>query len=161
MAFLYQTGIAHPGTQIHQSVRFLSLPFFSSLKVDVLVHDLVWSRIILVDSEKTLNSGKTGSYTEGTLGKKRVNVLTSFGSITSFHVSYQLYLEVEPLIVTHTIRAVRWSKGISMLVPRGAALGMCFVAQRQMHRVSGWSNKVSPLVYRSFLCRRVWIKVHH
>lgn len=82
MAFLYQIGMAHPGRQIPQSVKFLSLTFFSSLKVDVLVHDLLWSLIILADSDKTLKSGKTGSYTEGTLGKKRVNVLTSFVSIS-------------------------------------------------------------------------------
>ena len=86
---------------------------FSSLKVDVLVTDTLWPLNLLVESEKALRSGKTDSYAEGTLRKNRINVLTSFASISQafmfasfkFHVSYQLRWEVE-FTVTLTTRVV-------------------------------------------------------
>lgn len=64
------------------AVSNFHLLHFSPLKVDILVQDFLWPLIILVDSEKTLNGGKTGLCAEDTLSKNRVNVQTSFVSIS-------------------------------------------------------------------------------
>lgn len=91
---------------------------------------------------------------------ERINILISFRLyVTGFHISYLLCWEVE-FTLPHTA-SVCWRRWLSTLLQRGAALGICSLAERQNLRVSGWSSKVSPPVYGSFRCWQVWINVHH
>ena len=74
---------------------------FSSLKVDILFHDVLWPLIILMESEKTLNISKTESHMQKAHleQSKCPNIIHL--CIISFRVSYQLHLEW--FAVTHSI----------------------------------------------------------
>lgn len=69
IAFLYHTGSSHTGKPISQSVYNSSinnfhLLYFSSLNVNILVHDLTWPLSILMESEKMMNTSKTQAHVQ-------------------------------------------------------------------------------------------------
>lgn len=124
--------------------------------MDSLVYDLLWPPIILVESEKTLNISKTWAQCRKHI-KNRVNILTSFISVSQAFK----FLTNWKQTVTHTRRAVCWSKRMCTLLYRGDTPMICFAAERKMIRVSGWTSKVNELVYGISSFWQVWIKVHH